>query len=154
MWSSLKYEGASVVSVVPYRVSGQRQAIEAIETVDAIDTGWAPAGLNILWLFALIYVRMFQAMNQYELLFILKPNFSESGGGVMAEEVKKLVGGAGGRVLVGDDWGKRPLAYEIGGFNEGFYFVWGLELPEESVSLLREKLELDENVLRFLLISC
>ena len=71
----------------------------------------------------------------------------------MAGKIRKLVEEVGGEVLAEDSWGKRSLAYEIEDFAEGFYFVWELKLLPRGVSSLKKKLGLDENVLRFLLIS-
>jgi len=91
-------------------------------------------------------------MNQYEFLFILKPDFSESEVNSVVGDVGTLLELTGGELVSDDAWGLRSLAYPIKKFNKGFYFVWQIALPGEGVSLLRKKLELNENILRFLLI--
>ena len=90
-------------------------------------------------------------MTDYELLFVLKPDFSESELDTVVEEVKDTLEKSRGEVKGREDWGKRDLAYEIKGFQKGYYFVWQISLPENDVAFLKKNLKLNENVLRFLL---
>ncbi len=69
----------------------------------------------------------------------------------MAGEVVDAVDKSRGEVVEKDAWGKRELAYEIKGFNKGYYFVWQLKVPGNDVAFLKRNLKLNENILRFLL---
>lgn len=90
-------------------------------------------------------------MAKYELLFILKPDFSESEVEDAAEAVVGTVEKSRGEVLDREEWGKRDLAYEIKGFNKGYYFVWQVELPENDVAFFKRNLRMNEDVLRIML---
>lgn len=57
-----------------------------------------------------------------------------------------------GNILETDVWGKRHLAYELKGYNEGFYIVYKCELEDESTSKFQELLKNNPNILRFILI--
>jgi len=51
-----------------------------------------------------------------------------------------------------DPWGKRRLAYPIRKQREGYYVVMQVQLPPEAISELERRLELSEEVLRYLLV--
>ena len=89
-------------------------------------------------------------MTNYELLFVLKPDFSETELGDVVAEVEEAVKKSRGEVAKRDEWGKRELAYEIDRFNKGYYFVWQVELPKNDVAFLKRNLKLNENILRVL----
>ncbi len=90
-------------------------------------------------------------MTTYELLFVLKPDFSESEVEDAAGDVVGAVEKSRGEVIEKDAWGKRDLAYEIKGFTKGYYFVWQIKVPENDVAFLKRNLKLNENILRVLL---
>ncbi len=102
----------------------------------------------------------------YELMFILRPDFSEEELPAKIEKVKKLIAGSGGEVVTPrrargdlersrevkeDAWGKRALAYPIRHFKEGFYHFLSFQSDPSGVKELERKLNLDEAVLRFLI---
>lgn len=84
----------------------------------------------------------------YELMYILKPDLESSGKG---EDIKSLIAKHGGSVVGEDVWGRRNLAYQISGFSEGFYTVLKVDLPEENIAALEAALNLDDDLLRFML---
>lgn len=86
----------------------------------------------------------------YELLFVLKPDFSETELEGVVAEVEEALEKSRGEVFERDEWGKRDLAYEIQGFDKGYYFVWQVKLPENDIAFLKRNLKLNENILRFL----
>lgn len=90
-------------------------------------------------------------MTSYELLFVLKPDFSEAEVEDAAGDVEEAVEKSRGEVVEKDAWGKRELAYEIKGFSKGYYFVWQIKVPENDVAFLKRNLKLNDNILRILL---
>ena len=90
-------------------------------------------------------------MTDYELLFVLKPDFSETELDSVLEEVTQTLEKSRGEVSEKETWGKRDLAYEIKGHKKGYYFVWQASLPENDIAFLKKNLKLNENVIRFLL---
>lgn len=92
-------------------------------------------------------------MSNYELLFILNPEFTESELKDVVKDVRDIVEKSRGEAIEEDSWGKRNLAYEIKGFREGYYFVWQVAVPETDVAYLKRNLEVNQDVIRFMLIK-
>jgi len=84
-------------------------------------------------------------MNDYELTIILK----KEEGKVLAELLAKV----GAKVLSKKDPEKRSLAYEIAKVKEAFYAFFEISLKPESVAELEQKLKLQDNVLRYLVVK-
>ncbi len=93
-----------------------------------------------------------QAQGKYELVYIVSPDSSEEQVAAVHAEVEALVSRMEGRIENTENWGRRRLAYEIGGYHEGTYV---LELVEGSGALLREldrRLRVLDQVIRHLVI--
>ena len=80
---------------------------------------------------------------KYELMFILSPDFPEEEWRAKVKDVK---------VLKEEIWGKRVLAYPIKHFSEGVYVLLNFEAAPAKVKDLEKKLNLDEDLLRFLIV--
>lgn len=92
-------------------------------------------------------------MRKYELCLVYEPDLKE-------EELEKLiktfeaeVEKAKGKIAKKTEWGKKKMAYEINKFGEGIYYLFNLELPEESVGPLSNKLRIEDTIMRFLLLK-
>jgi small subunit ribosomal protein S6 len=62
----------------------------------------------------------------YELIYVLKPDASESEVGDLHKQVAEIVERMGGTIEKTENampWGRRKLAYEIGHHKEGFYVL-------------------------------
>jgi small subunit ribosomal protein S6 len=96
-------------------------------------------------------------MRNYELAIILCPELKEEERKEVIKEIEDLIGKKEGKVGKIIEWGKKELAYTIkkGGkrFSEGFYFLFNLELLPETLSEIRKKLRINENILRYLLVK-
>ena len=93
-------------------------------------------------------------MNRYELTYIIDTELEEAARKELIEKVSALIADNGGEVeKVDETWGKRRLAYAINYKTEGWYvlvtFKASAELPRE----LERNLEINENVLRYLVIK-
>ena len=89
---------------------------------------------------------------QYELMIVLRPDLTEEELKFKIEEVKKLVTDGGGEVVGENAWGERALAYSINHFEEGVYHFFELELDPSQVKDLEKKLNLADDLLRFLIV--
>ena len=69
------------------------------------------------------------------------------------ERIEKLITGAKGKVGKVEDWGKRQLAYEIAKNDAGIFLHFPLELEGEAAKGLDAKLNLEEDVIRYLLVG-
>lgn len=86
----------------------------------------------------------------YELMTITKIAIGEDKAKEISTNVQKLISSLGGKVEKTDFWGKRKFAYPIKHSTEGFYDVINFDLGKEKVALLKSKLNLMQEVLRYL----
>lgn len=84
-------------------------------------------------------------MNNYEIMFIVRPTLSE-------EEIKKVIDNFG-KVLTDNgatiteqkDMGQRELAYEIKKFKSGYYYVYEVEATDDKAIKEFDRLALISN---------
>ena len=93
-------------------------------------------------------------MNRYELIYIIDTAVEETARKEMIEKYASIIAAKGGEVeKIDETWGKRRLAYPINDKPEGYYVLVTLKgvptLPRE----IERRLEIDENVLRYLMIK-
>ena len=55
-----------------------------------------------------------------------------------------------GNILYTESWGLRSLAYPIKKNKKAFYEFMNIELPQESVDEMNSKLNLNDNIIRYL----
>lgn len=67
-------------------------------------------------------------------------------------KIEKIVKAVEGRVDKVVEMGQRQLAYKISGQAEAQYLSWMLELPAAAVVELGKKLNVDKEILRYLLV--
>ena len=86
--------------------------------------------------------------HKYELMFIADPELDERGLKKLTEQYLELVTKEGGSVDGIDYWGRRKLAYEIDGKNEGNYVVVNYTAEPALSDELDRVLNLNESVVR------
>ena len=91
-------------------------------------------------------------MNEYELMTILHARLSADETAATVQVIEARIAEHGGELLSTDVWGRRRLAYPIGGSMEGTYVLSTLRLPAASAAPLESWLGLSESVIRHLLI--
>ena len=91
--------------------------------------------------------------NNYELIFILKPDLTEEKLEATVENVKKFIAGKGGVISDVQKWGKRRLAYPIKHIGEGVYTLLKYQAKPGANRELETSLRISEDVLRHLLIK-
>ena len=89
-------------------------------------------------------------MNHYETVFIATPVLSD----VQTKEVfgkfQGVITENGGRIVSGEEWGLKKLAYPIQKKTTGFYFLIEFEAEGDIVDNLETQYRRDERVIRFL----
>ena len=89
-------------------------------------------------------------MNHYETVFIATPVLSD----VQTKEVfgkfQGVITENGGRIVSGEEWGHKKLAYPIQKKTTGFYFLIEFEAEGDIVDILETQYRRDERVIRFL----
>lgn len=91
-------------------------------------------------------------MKKYELMSIAKHTLTEDSARSLSNSNKDLVAANGGKILNGSFWGKRKFAYEIKGQTDGWYDVFQFEGDAIGVSKIKEKLNVMDDLVRYILI--
>ncbi|WEV65673.1 30S ribosomal protein S6 [Bifidobacterium sp. ESL0764] len=86
--------------------------------------------------------------HKYELMFIADPELDERALKKLTQEYMEIVTKEGGSVSDPDIWGRRKLAYEIDGKNEGNYAVVNYSCEPATSDELDRVLNLNESVIR------
>ncbi|MBS0622255.1 MAG: 30S ribosomal protein S6 [Verrucomicrobia bacterium] len=86
----------------------------------------------------------------YEGMYILNAGLSEEAKGKALEKLKEQIVSHGGKVEKVHDWGRRRLAYEIGGKREGYYYILYFVAPTEAKKELFREYSLNEDLLRYM----
>ncbi len=99
-------------------------------------------------------------MKKYEALFIIKPDLKDEEKAGVMKALKDQVVKHRGTVTADQVWAeRRRLAYDlfpIGGgtrFKEGMYYLMNFESPGTELSALKAVYNLNENILRFLILK-
>lgn len=88
-------------------------------------------------------------MNQYESMYILKPDIEDEARKALIEKFSALVTDNGGKIEKVDEWGQRKLAYEINYIKEGYYVLMTFEAPSEFPLELERNYKISDSILRF-----
>ncbi len=90
-------------------------------------------------------------MPSYELTYILRPR-EEADLNAVIDRIANVITSAGGGITARNDWGKRHLAYPIHKLNEGYYVSLQVNLPAQAVRPIERALQLNDDVLRYLVV--
>ena len=91
-------------------------------------------------------------MNEYELIYVISPRLMVEEADATIERIQGLVEDTGGEILMTDNWGRRRLAYPIKHHFEGTYVLTHITMPPDRIAGFERALNINENVLRHLLI--
>ena len=89
-------------------------------------------------------------MRRYELMVVLRPDAPEDVVQGIIDRATRSVIGAGGQIIKVSPWGRRRLAYAIGQYHEGSYFIVVFDAPPEAVAEIERGLNITEEVMRHL----
>lgn len=90
-------------------------------------------------------------MNNYEGLFIIKPDLKEEDIKNAFKVIGETVSKAGGDVKKEDIWGKKPLVYPVKKFKEGYYYKLDFSAPPGSIEKMEGAYKLNANILRMMI---
>lgn len=91
-------------------------------------------------------------MRTYEALYIIQHETNENDVQTIAQEVETLITEAGGAIVRSEVWGKRRLAFEVKGQNEGIYVLVRFEADPGFNLKLESHFRLNESIVRFLVV--
>lgn len=91
-------------------------------------------------------------MREYEIIYIVKPNFEDEKYTQIIEKYNALIQNNGGEVLKVEPWGKRRLAYEIEKLHEGYYVLLRINGSTELPKELERNFKIADEIMRYLII--
>lgn len=89
----------------------------------------------------------------YDLMLLLSEEAAEEQRAKILEDVEQAIARAGGSVERNDDWGRRPMAYQIRHQPEAEYHLLQFRSPPELIEELSHNLRITDGVLRFRVIK-
>lgn len=92
-------------------------------------------------------------MRDYELTLVIDPDLGSDKQKDFLQKIKKTLEELKGKVNKTKEWGKRILAYPIKKKEMGYYFLWEINFDPTGLKKLEEKLKLEENLLRYLIVK-
>jgi len=94
-----------------------------------------------------------KVLKDYEMMVVLKPLLPDDVRKAIHKDFLGVVKEDGGEVIDVDVWGKRYLAYDIKGHNEGYYLVYNFKISTQKLIELRRQLEMKQEILRYLILE-
>lgn len=91
-------------------------------------------------------------MNKYELTLVLDGKAGAAKKKKVTETLEKVLTLFKGKLTESKEWGVKELAYKIGKSTTGLYLYFELELDPSSVKALNDKIRVDPDLIRYLLI--
>ena len=91
--------------------------------------------------------------NNYEMMYILRPDLSEEQVGSAIEKYQKFVGDRGADNIQIQNRGKRRLAYPIKKYLDGIYIQMNYQADGTQIAPLERAMRLEEEVIRYLTIK-
>ena len=89
-------------------------------------------------------------MALFEHVLILKQDLSTTDLEAELKSHNDMVTELSGTIAYKESWGLRNLAYPINNNKKAFYEFMNIEIPGENIKTLNSKLNLNENVIRYL----
>ena len=89
-------------------------------------------------------------MRRYELMLVIRPDVADDAVQAIIDRITRSLITGGGQIAKVSPWGRRRLAYPIGQFREGSYFIIVFDAPAEAVAELERSLNITEEVMRHL----
>ncbi len=89
-------------------------------------------------------------MRNYEVVFVAAPTLTSDELDAFINHIQTVVAERNGRVVKIDNWGKRPLAYKIKKFREGYYVVLNIEGNGSVIAELERRFRVTDYIIRFI----
>jgi small subunit ribosomal protein S6 len=89
-------------------------------------------------------------MRRYELMMVMRPDVPEDRVQAVLDRSTRTITGGAGQIVKVSPWGRRRLAYPIGPYREGSYYIVLFDAPADVVLELERGLNITEEVMRHL----
>ena len=92
-------------------------------------------------------------MSKYEMIFILDSRLSDAEKGDVNKQIVDLVAKHEGKVINSSVWiDRQRMAFSINKANEGSYYLFNIEMKRADIARMSRELQINERILRFLII--
>ncbi|MBR3327090.1 MAG: 30S ribosomal protein S6 [Atopobiaceae bacterium] len=92
-------------------------------------------------------------MKAYELLYIVDPSANDEVRAGVSARIDVTITSEGGTIDSVEEWGKRKLAYEIDGLNEGEYVLINFHADPTQIKELDRVLRINDAVKRHMIVA-
>ena len=92
-------------------------------------------------------------MRDYEIVYVIRTDLTDEDRAAKIERIHALITDNGGEIGKVEEWGKRVLAYEIRHNADGHYGLAEFRLPPDQVKTVEDRLNIDEEILRYQIVS-
>ena len=89
----------------------------------------------------------------YDLMLVTAASLDDTARSAVSTTIDGLIAKGGGVIEQNNEWGERPLAFEIDGETEGIYRLLRFHGPGEMVDALTRQLNITDGLLRYGLIK-
>ena len=89
-------------------------------------------------------------MKKYDLFTIIKPNLDNDEADKVVSRTDEIVKSLGGETVATDKMGRKKLAYEVAGFNDGFMVNQVVTVPADKITELKRQLKLNDSIIRIM----
>jgi small subunit ribosomal protein S6 len=86
----------------------------------------------------------------YEVVFVAAPTLTPEELEAFITHIRTVAEGKNGKILKVDNWGKKPLAYRIKKFRDGYYVVLTIEGEGATIAELERRFRVTDHVMRFI----
>ena len=92
-------------------------------------------------------------MALFEHVVLLKQDLSSSDLESEVRNHEETISQLNGSIISKESWGLRNLAYPIKNNKKAFYELLNIDLPNENIKKINEKLNLNENIIRYITVK-
>lgn len=92
-------------------------------------------------------------MNAYEILFIIKTNYTEQQRTKIVEKVEKFITEKKGTIIESKQLGLKDFAMELKKERQGYYQQIHFNASNEQLSHLQEELKITEDIFRYMIVK-
>nr|YP_009564910.1 ribosomal protein S6 [Gelidium coulteri]YP_009565310.1 ribosomal protein S6 [Gelidium sinicola]QBA96261.1 ribosomal protein S6 [Gelidium coulteri]QBA96661.1 ribosomal protein S6 [Gelidium sinicola] len=89
-------------------------------------------------------------LNNYETIYILKPDVNEDKNLSLVNEYKLLIKQSGGKNIFIQHRGRRNLKYNINHYYDGIYVQMNYEGNGEIIKIIEKSMKLNDQIIRYL----
>ena len=92
-------------------------------------------------------------MALFEHVVLLKQDLSSSDLEAEIKNHELAISELNGSIVSKESWGLRNLAYPIKNNKKAFYELMNIDIPNENIKIINEKLNLNENIIRYITVK-